>query len=56
MYLSILLSVLFIGWRDVISVGAIDCAQDVNSPICRDYEVQGYSLKSTETVKKAGSN
>lgn len=30
------------GWRDVVSVGAIDCAQDYNSNICRDYEVMGY--------------
>jgi len=29
-------------WRDVISVAAIDCAQDENMPTCREYEVMGY--------------
>ena len=24
------------------AVGAIDCAQDVNMPTCREYEVMGY--------------
>ena len=33
-------------WSDVISVAAIDCAQDENMPICRDYDIMGYpSLK-----------
>jgi len=34
------------GWREVMSVGAIDCAQEENMPTCREYEVMGYpSLK-----------
>jgi len=30
------------GWREVISVGAIDCAMEENMPTCREYEVMGY--------------
>jgi len=30
------------GWKDVISVGAIDCAAEENMPTCREYEVMGY--------------
>jgi len=30
------------GWREVISVGAIDCALEENMPTCREYEVMGY--------------
>ena len=30
------------GWRTVMAVGAIDCAQEVNMPTCREYEVMGY--------------
>ena len=29
-------------WRNVMAVGAIDCAQDINMPTCREYEVMGY--------------
>ena len=29
-------------WSNVISVAAIDCAQEGNMPICRDYEIMGY--------------
>ena len=33
-------------WSDVISVAAIDCAEEENMPICRDYGIMGYpSLK-----------
>ena len=53
-------------WSDVISVAAIDCAQDENMPICRDYDIMGYpSLKffppqaptsSHGTLRKGHSN
>ena len=37
---------LSLGWKSIMKVGAIDCAQDQNVPICRDYEIMGYpSLK-----------
>lgn len=29
-------------WRPVVRVAAIDCAADINSQLCRDYEVMGY--------------
>ena len=29
-------------WRNVMAVGAIDCAQEINMPTCREYEVMGY--------------
>lgn len=29
-------------WRDTISVGAIDCADDVNTDTCREYDIMGY--------------
>ncbi|KAL8606415.1 hypothetical protein ACOMHN_060320 [Nucella lapillus] len=30
------------GWRRVISIGAIDCVDDKNLVICREYDIQGY--------------
>lgn len=40
------LSTVVAGWSDIIRLGAIDCAQEVNMPTCRDFEVMGYpSLK-----------
>ena len=27
------------GWQSMIKLAAIDCAQDVNTGICRDYEI-----------------
>ena len=27
------------GWRDVMGIAAIDCAQEENMPTCREYEV-----------------
>jgi len=29
-------------WKSIISVAAMDCAVEANSPLCRKYEVQGY--------------
>lgn len=29
-------------WKDMIAVGAIDCADDNNSPICREFEIMAY--------------
>ena len=29
-------------WETVIKIGAVDCAKDENSPICREYEVMAY--------------
>lgn len=50
------------GWRDMIKVGAIDCSDDDNSPICRDFEIMSYpTLKYyhenyVEEKKKYGEN
>lgn len=30
------------GWRPLIAVGAMDCSDDDNSAICRDFEIMGY--------------
>ncbi|RZF42876.1 hypothetical protein LSTR_LSTR017406, partial [Laodelphax striatellus] len=33
-------------WRDVVGIGAVDCANDKNNQLCRDYEIMAYpSLK-----------
>lgn len=33
-------------WRDVVAIGAVDCSNDVNNQLCRDYEIMAYpSLK-----------
>ena len=35
-----------VGWKSMIRLAAIDCAQDENVPTCRNYEIMGYpSLK-----------
>lgn len=31
-------------WRDVVVIAAIDCADDDNNPICREYEIMHYPL------------
>lgn len=36
------LFVLFVGWSKVVKVGAVDCANELNTPLCRDYEILGY--------------
>ncbi|CAG0920394.1 unnamed protein product [Notodromas monacha] len=36
------LAVQVYGWRKVIRLGAIDCADERNTPICRTYQVIGY--------------
>lgn len=42
-------------WRDVISVAAIDCANEANMPTCREYEIMGYpSLKFFAPSTPAG--
>lgn len=30
------------GWNDIVSIGAIDCSDEDNSPICREFEIMGY--------------
>ncbi|VDI39827.1 Hypothetical predicted protein [Mytilus galloprovincialis] len=30
------------GWQKVISIGAVDCSQNDNIPLCRNYDIQGY--------------
>lgn len=30
------------GWKDIIRIGAIDCTNEDNTPICRDFEIMGY--------------
>lgn len=32
----------FLGWQDVVGVGAVDCSSNFNTPLCREYEVQYY--------------
>lgn len=32
------------GWKDVISVAAVDCSNPVNTPLCREYEVMFYPM------------
>lgn len=29
-------------WRDLVGIGAIDCSNDANYPICRNLEIMGY--------------
>lgn len=31
-------------WRDIVVVAAIDCADDDNNPICREYEIMHYPM------------
>ncbi|EFN87085.1 sulfhydryl oxidase 1 [Harpegnathos saltator] len=31
-------------WNDIVVVAAIDCADDENNPICRDYEIMHYPM------------
>ncbi|XP_076748622.1 sulfhydryl oxidase 2 [Xylocopa sonorina] len=31
-------------WKDIVVVAAIDCANDDNNPICRDYEIMHYPM------------
>lgn len=34
-------------WRDVVMVGAVDCSNDTNNQLCRDYEIMFYpSIKT----------
>lgn len=30
------------GWSDMVGIGAIDCSDEDNSPICREFEIMGY--------------
>jgi len=36
---SIINRFIYIGWKNIIRVAAIDCANDINTPICREYDV-----------------
>lgn len=29
-------------WKDLVGIGAIDCSNDQNYPICREFEIMGY--------------
>lgn len=31
-------------WNDIVVVAAIDCADDDNNPICREYEIMHYPM------------
>jgi len=31
-------------WKDVIAVAAVDCANDDNNPLCREYEIMHYPM------------
>lgn len=33
---------IFPDWRNVLVIGAIDCADDQNTQLCREYEIMGY--------------
>lgn len=32
----------FTEWKDIVEVGAINCAVDANMPLCQDHNVEGY--------------
>ncbi|XP_031829022.1 sulfhydryl oxidase 2 [Nomia melanderi] len=32
------------GWKDIVAIAAIDCADDDNNPICREYEIMHYPM------------
>lgn len=34
--------VFLLGWKRVVAVGVVDCANDENNPLCREYEVMRY--------------
>ncbi len=34
--------VLLVGWHDIISVSATDCAAASNADLCKKYKIQGY--------------
>lgn len=38
-------------WNDIVKVAAVDCANDDNTPLCRDYEIMAYP-----TVRYFSSN
>ncbi|CAH0547791.1 unnamed protein product [Brassicogethes aeneus] len=45
------------GWKDVVRVGAIDCANDENNPLCREFEIMGYpTLKYFHEKYAEGAN
>nr|CAD7404631.1 unnamed protein product [Timema poppensis] len=31
-------------WQDVVTIGAVDCANDDNNPLCREYEIMYYPM------------
>jgi len=33
-----------LAWSDIVVVSAIDCADDDNNPICREYEIMHYPM------------
>jgi len=33
-----------LAWNDIVIVAAIDCADDDNNPICREYEIMHYPM------------
>lgn len=45
-----------VSWRTVVQVGVIDCANDDNNPICREYEVMHYpTIKFFSVNSKPGT-
>ena len=32
----------FLEWRSVVSIAGLDCADEINIPTCRDFEIMGY--------------
>jgi len=30
------------GWQNIVAIAGIDCADDSNVAICREYEIMGY--------------
>lgn len=46
---------IFTGWRDVVTVAAVDCANDINYSLCREYEIMKYpSLRFLGAEVKPG--
>lgn len=45
-------------WRDLVGIGAVDCSNDENYPICRDMEIMAYPTVKYfhENYKEAPKN
>jgi len=45
----------FSAWKDIVSIGAVDCAKNENNPLCRDLEIMSYpTLRVFPLMTKSG--